>query len=756
MNSAPSDRRGVALIIVLGLLSVLTILAVAFAIAMRVERLAARNYADGIRAEQLIQVCLARAMEDVNDSMTRPKPVVYPYWENREPTDLTEAMASYVAGSGDRCTNILTREAAALIPDAVLREGSELVRRGFCHWSNVLVNVQGTTPARYGRIAYLAVNTSGFLDANLIGGATRTASTTVAELDISGLAEMTDSGRFLDNRNAHVRFETPTELLALNTDALQAPLRNLFTYSLDIGRDFYFVDRNNFGTPEAALAPKFNINAVTNYQPSQYGSAQFRNEYLNPLIQHLQNAGITWKPDDIAWNIINWIDTDRYPQGQSDGHPEWHSEGGEAMPLVNEIYYKPILAGSVTQGQFQVEFWYPFVGVECGNVFRYRLEIQQTAVPYLKEGDIPNMDATGKNGPAFFVAESDVLPTAADASIRVTVLYQPPTGAAVPVDMAMNRSNFTAFAVGKVRAVDDPRSNGKAGYWMFTESPTMGALNTALVTQTVRQGDTDLSSYVGKPACQPWKWAGDNNPNHLRQGLPLVVRNGPMVNIGELGYIYLANREDVTPVPHPNYKWFWSSIDLMHSVEGAYLLDHLTVRSTNAVAQGLVSISTKQEDILKALLYRSKIGYPGKEAVVDPNDSDIRNAVEGVVRAILDRQTVSGTNYISFQDLFDGENPPGGAGPGGRVADAFRRLGKTVWNKAYPGEDDSDPVREGAFRNMLDLITFRQNILTLVLAAQVLAPDETTAIAEKRAVATVYRDAYTGNFFVRSFKWLTD
>jgi len=46
-----SGREGVALVIVLGLLSVMTILGVAFAVAMRVERLAARNAAHAVRAD---------------------------------------------------------------------------------------------------------------------------------------------------------------------------------------------------------------------------------------------------------------------------------------------------------------------------------------------------------------------------------------------------------------------------------------------------------------------------------------------------------------------------------------------------------------------------------------------------------------------------------------------------------------------------------------------------------------------------------
>jgi hypothetical protein len=164
--------------------------------------------------------------------------------------------------------------------------------------------------------------------------------------------------------------------------------------------------------------------------------------------------------------------------------------------------------------------------------------------------------------------------------------------------------------------------------------------------------------------------------------------------------------------------------------------------------RGLVSISTKQEDILKALLYKSHVGYEGREATIDNV-----NLADPLVQAIRDRRLDH--KYISFQDLFDGDEP---AGSGGPVAQAFRNLGTSVFETANPGDTANDAVREAPFRNILDMITFRQNILTIVMAARLLGPDEdvTRPLAERRALATIYRDAYTGAFFVRSFKWLND
>ncbi len=64
--SVPSSNSGVALIIVLGLLTVMVLMAVTFAISMRTERLASGNNADNVRARELVHVGLARAMDDIN------------------------------------------------------------------------------------------------------------------------------------------------------------------------------------------------------------------------------------------------------------------------------------------------------------------------------------------------------------------------------------------------------------------------------------------------------------------------------------------------------------------------------------------------------------------------------------------------------------------------------------------------------------------------------------------------------------------
>jgi len=60
-----SSQRGVVLIMVLGLLSVMIIMAVSFAVVMRTERLAAGNSLDSVKANQLARTALHLAMADI-------------------------------------------------------------------------------------------------------------------------------------------------------------------------------------------------------------------------------------------------------------------------------------------------------------------------------------------------------------------------------------------------------------------------------------------------------------------------------------------------------------------------------------------------------------------------------------------------------------------------------------------------------------------------------------------------------------------
>ena len=750
------DRKnGVALVIVLGLLSVLTTLAVAFAIAMRVESMAAQNFANSVRAEHLTQAGIARAMEWINYSMiTNPLPVAYPRWTNSYGS-LTEASASSKGAA--RCDDILSGEVETNIPGFLLADAQDAVSSnnvtGGCRWEEV-VDAAGRT----NRVAYLMVNMSGLLDADYMGGKARVWSDSLSEIDIHKIPGIANPTNFFSNRTEHVRYETLPEMLNMNTGMVPDQVRDLFVYSYDPGRDMTFTNVDaklktlGIATKDDLML-KSNVNAIAAMDPKTYLDATNKvfQAYKTNLTNYLYKAGFTFKTEDVFWNVVNWIDSDRYPQNDyTVNRPAYVStEGGEALPLINEIVLKP--AGP-SNCQFFVELWYPFV-VEneswtTNSSVKYSMVIDTIPASGSNNVDITPM-AYGQNT-EFAVYKSEVM-NGVTASVRVIVFEGAKNDRSrLPVDAAMDRTGvvgskyltnwweevtYTAFTNFYSMEVDDPRSNGKIDYWVKATNDTLDRMNSI---------------------SDPW---GDKATNTFdRQGLPIYVKNGPMENIGEMGYIPLANRENHVPAL-PTVKHFWCTIDLMNRDEGAYLLDYLTVYPTNRFGHGFVTVNTRDQETLKALFTEMRIGWANNSFNCYTNlhveDSDVNKLVGDVTQAILDRTmdpTACPRGAISFADLFDGANTYGGP-----VADKFRAFA-TWWEgkiqKRYPKFRQNDKVREDAFRNIIELITFRQNIFMIAVAAQVMAPNGKTVEAEKRGLATVYRDSYTGNYFVRSFKWM--
>ena len=63
------SRQGIALIMVVGMLALMMVMGVAFAIFMRTERVAAGSFRTDVRARNLLQVALHQAIEAIDTSM---------------------------------------------------------------------------------------------------------------------------------------------------------------------------------------------------------------------------------------------------------------------------------------------------------------------------------------------------------------------------------------------------------------------------------------------------------------------------------------------------------------------------------------------------------------------------------------------------------------------------------------------------------------------------------------------------------------
>jgi len=765
----------VALVIVLGLLSVLTILAVAFAVAMRVERLAARNAAHAVRAEHLTHVALVNAVKKINDSVAGS---VYPEWTDK------------ASEGGKNAPDLFDGEAARIIPSAI-QPGAESSAK----WIEISSDT-GDGTVVHGRIAWHALNASGLLDPNYVGGSISKdrGYTNVCDMDISGLTEFNcDPPRFAEKRREDVRYETTADMGANGT--FDTPSHCMYPYSLDIDRDQFFDDENPaaldaIGTEDAPnyLQTKFCVNSITNYTAcyndkpdlDKYDkSGKFMSEYYDKLEQLLDEAGLE-RPTDVAWNFINWLDQDRIPQS-FDGDPWAHTEGGEGIPLFNEIVLEDHggMPGAYKY-KFLVELWFPFAPVEVEESDSFYLQLAAWDMPepqggapsysrnrkdFLNGGTTPTAQIDEpieimkfRTADEYLVYELDVEmrePLAETNCLwflgRVVVKQG---GEIYPVEQAsgpagrwkrpggnwVNDRQYhpQSYTAPGSWCVDDPRSNGKRGDWQ-SHSRTLGE----------KLDNRPANIYEGaynEGRCDPWSIS----PGNWRCGIPIYVKDGLMTTIGEVGYIYRSNVV-------PGQPGRWDTINLMHADKGAYLLDRMTVRDPEdpPATKGLVNLNTQHPEVLKALFYYMYVGYTDADhdtrAQINQDES-----LEKIAEAFLQRSKEE--PFISFRDVFRGVNR-NALDQGGPIALALRNAAVGSIPPS-DGRVPSDKFLEDPFRQIVDMVSFRHNLFNIVCAAQVYAPEkhdgEYQVVAEKRALATVYRDSYTGHTFTRSFKWLGD
>jgi len=112
---ADKSRQGIALVMVLGVLTILTLLAVSFAVTMRTERLAAENYIYVVKARHFLNEALARAIFEADESMVNGNQFYPDFYDPTVP--LTNAFVSLGGGEGPK--DLLYGEAESFIPLSV-------------------------------------------------------------------------------------------------------------------------------------------------------------------------------------------------------------------------------------------------------------------------------------------------------------------------------------------------------------------------------------------------------------------------------------------------------------------------------------------------------------------------------------------------------------------------------------------------------------------------------------------------------------
>ena len=699
-------REGIALVIVLGFLVVLTMLAVSFAVTMRIERLSSDTYLHGTRARQFVHVGLARAMAHIDNDMVsnnqfypEGQPAGSFIYRSSGPTNPAPALLA----NGQQALDYIPRP----LPND-RNAGWVLIREDPANAGSRVI----------GRFAWIAVDCSGLLDANTAGGAdergigldpgeVRLNHPTLPEIN----SEANVNNFLADRESPWRRIETLAELR--HVPGITGDIRTLFPYSL----------------------------APTGYFHRADGEAR------EPVFIGGNAADIDWVEVRRQFEAMGAPDPSamrdglRFYLGQTPSPRPLNTFATERIPMINEVAvdtrWNVDGDNVVLEARVRVELWYPFVGSDP-NTNAYALAIQPAFVGGgFPQPDAPaaqvvpqpagGWDATGTDSGQFgvvaftFQSSAEVIP---DPDGGPPALPQFPTGLSFAnvtlhqganqagpavdaigpfaIDWAnhfVRRTDPPATSIGSRWEVDDPRINWSWDqHWAVAEArvPDTGG-NLEQINDRVSYGAPDSDGtwhmYV----------RGEDN----------------LETVGELGFLlFFAN-------------WPWRTLPLGGAIRLREVMDRFTTVEPGTLRHGLVNPSTPHRAaLLAAFLDAPAERWPGEP---DPERLNLDQAV-AVAQRLYDARP-----FTNLSDV------------GEHIAAALPEL--TLLQ------------RKGVIRNSAGLLSPRQNLLTIVVAAQSVLPGsggDVTVVGESRAVFVVWRDPYDMNIggadvnrsFVRFFRWL--
>jgi len=761
-----SSRSGVALVMTLGILALICVAAIAFIASMRLERATARLEADRATLRGIHPVALASAMRDVTWQLYER---VYPiaWWDYHDPDGTPQAPPSsgaclgsfYLQESGvsfpATSVKLFTGAVTNLVPGAV-HSNAAAVESIWVPVTSVLTESsepgEQTDPLAplidtvvMSRVAYLIIDCSGFLPPVPTNAMDASPARYAAQIHLP--PELRDHTFYLAHDPDPEQFFTVRTEFVTNTP----PAPGLFST-----RVINKFDVNSWTNRLSTLAEG---EAPLAYDPA-VGMPWLAADTLEPwyaaVTQNFSYAGFTddGHAEKLTWNLLNLLDADRIPQyRQRDGTPEPLPPsripyGFEDLPMINEVAVNAVGGDAYS---VSVELWYPFEPDTAPENLVLAVGI------YTNRADIP--DRATVPGPAEGLGAfgfTNVIPVlySPDRQVHVAVSTRlvvfepegdpprhPPLGPAHPLYIWPRLYLLDTNTTPNVHVcVDEALLVAPAGFeavdtvdiFEWTDTGSWQARN-PFFNRVADDGDFD-----GPPTL----W--ERNAT-LESGFeyPRFHLNRPMLSVGELGYLGLAQAGTGTVA--------------LATAEGAALLDRFTTLPTNRLEKASASRlqpNSPYPEVLAAFFRDPVFSRPIGHADTP--------AYETLTRAWVEARTAwtnanPGTSWNTFSDLFPVLAP---------ALDAVLR-------ETSIGLDETDPavftdittlprgqMVEDLLRGLVDQTTFRQNLFVIIVAAQRLSPPIGTAtqrvLADQRAAVTVIRDAYTGRWSVHDWCPLTE
>ena len=806
-------RRGVALIVVLGFLSIMIVMAVAFLTHARTERMVAAATMEGMRGRQLLRTGLNAAMNDYSVALqdaklvtpVGPDEVMFTSLPPNSATDMNRVI-------GQDRVELLVGEAFDWIPrrftNAPYLAMETVADRA--EWVLVREDPSDARSRILGRYAYVCFDMSGGIDANMIAldseianNDARVASNrlrrSARQLPMRMLPETANASEFKKLRRGWKGF-----------DSLQSMINLTDGRYIDGQQGFESGDSPSYGQKPSNIrwfdpdrlenSPALHSNLVSDLVPfslSAYRGGRYNQgsglwdapvlirgntdwgDALDPVSEQFASGWGNWISDAIN----DYTNNSQVPVGTDYPSPKnvpMFNEFGGTYQLTETPNGDGTSAYSL-EVRLNFEFWYPFpASNNVGGSFTLPAPgigggVETTGPNELWFRILPVLDTTNVIALVFGSATPSPSSLAVDADYNGGLPYtpQPASNFTYTVQLAPAPSS-TAPGIPSGKTIRFQSINVAQPIYLTgtggnadmiptgASFPGLALGNGQMGTFSLAATDPRLNHLTGEwvvetPTLRRLNtWNASARAKFQAEGTNFYCRNAPMETPAELGFISTGVA--------------WETIDLC-TEEGADLLAGL-VSDTNLFytatagsntwasdvfyTNGTISPNTRSSNVLaSAFVDLSTHEVPNVSTAVNAANPLDEERAYHLAAGIL-AETADGTIENSFQAGSDWARVP-----------AMRKNG-SLWS----GYGLNNNQRESLIRNTWGLFSPGNSMFTALVVAQAIKEgpvgvgvwnaDDDIITGERRAVALVWRDPYkTGQnlhheMFVRMFRYLND
>lgn len=798
-------RRGVALIVVLGFLSIMLMMAIAFLTHARIERQVSDFSMEAQRGRQLLRTGLNAAMNDYSSYLANQNLVMPITDEARLFTSVAPSSAFGISGAGRTLggsnIELLVGEVEDWIPRRYMRhlvpnaqrtadmlDGPNIVEDA--EWILVRENPKDTTSRILGRYAYACFDMSGAVDANLIareneiaGHDARAAQNrerrSVRQVPMRMLPETADGGEFKRLRRGWKGFDSLQMLIHLTDGRANSGVEPPTASRWDPER------KEIYG---AGLYSNL-VTDLTSYSLAGFRGARYNRAsglwtpytlvdidtpwptVLQPLAGQFEGGIPGWLDDA----LFDYTSTSKTPKGTDYPSPK-------NVPMFNEIIGKlqfkenpdgtnPGSSKYYLDVKLDFEFWYPFPSVDNDTTGTFELLPPSIGGGYATSGDANIWMRMALMAPGAVYVEL-APPDTPPPALSVAAEYHGglpyvPTDSPFTYRMEIRRpagdtnpipSNARLMIQGAI--VKKPITLTAGGTDAADTLPVDITLSGAMNLNP--DGEASFARAVVDPRLnhKPGQWVEENGgegtkgemnealqpgggsyADFIAEGTNLYCRNNPMETPAELGFISTGKA--------------WETIDLF--TDKAVALLATLVTDTNLYNTGRGSSLSWDTS---SVFYTNGTINPNTRssnvlasAFIDLPRHEVPNVESTRVAANpLNEDTADGRDIVDalVQAILDETKS-------GKIDDCFQagtdwaRIDAMKQKRTLAKLGMNNNQREELLRRTWGLFSPNNSMFTVVAVAQTIKEgptrvgiwdDEDLITGERRAVALVWRDPY--------------